>query len=337
MHAITSIFEELVSIPSPTGYTHKIIKHLSERFQKAGIRTRLTHKGALLAGNVDDPSLVISAHVDTLGAMVSSLAGGTIRVTQLGGWPITSFEGEYLTLLTMDGLSYRGSFLLDNPAAHVNNEVNSTTRTLKNTHVRLDVEARSEAELKQLGVAVGDIICFDPRFERTNTGFVRSRFLDDKAGCSCLVHVAEIFGPEICDLPVAFYFSNYEEVGHGAAGGLPASTRDLLAVDMGVVGNGVAGDELNVSICAKDSSGPYDYDFRRELTLLAQQKDIAHRVDVFPYYGSDGSAALKAGWEIRVGLIGPGVSASHGVERTHEKALVATARLIEELIRKRFS
>ena len=337
MHAITSIFAELVKIPSPTGYTHKIIKHLEERFHKSGIRTRQTHKGALLAGNVDDPSLVISAHVDTLGAMVSSLSGGTIRVTQLGGWPVPSFEGEYLTLVTSEGLEYRGSFLLDNPAAHVNPEVATTKRTLKNTHVRLDVEARSEDELKQLGIAVGDVIYFDPRFERTNTGFVRSRFLDDKAGCACLIHVAELFGAAICDMPVAFYFSNFEEVGHGASGGFPASTQDLLAVDMGVVGNGVAGDELHCSICAKDSSGPYDYEFRRELTQLAEQKDIAHRVDVFPYYGSDGSAALKAGWEIRVGLIGPGVGASHGVERTHEKALVATSRLVEELIRKRFS
>lgn len=90
----------------------------------------------------------------------------------------------------------------------------------------------------------------------------------------------------------------------------------------------VAGDEYHVSICAKDSSGPYDYGMRSRLVSLAQKNKIPYKVDIFPFYGSDGSAALSAGYDIRVGLIGPGVSASHGVERTHTKGLQATKDLI---------
>lgn len=332
MHAITKILRDLVAIPSPTGFTTEVIQHVDGLLQAGGWQTRLTRKGALLAlPGGKEPELMFSAHVDTLGAMVSSLEGGTIRITQLGGWPIPSFEGEYITLRTMDGVEFRGTLLLDNPATHVNREVGNTKRTLENVHIRLDVQAASEDNLRRLGIDVGDPVIFDPRFEAVDTGFVRSRFLDDKAGTACLIHAALELGP---GCGAGFYFSTYEEVGHGASGGIPDSVRELVAVDMGVVGHGVTGDECKVSICAKDSSGPYDAELRHRLTKLARQQGIPHTVDVFPYYGSDASAALRAGCDLRAALIGPGVSASHGVERTHERALAATADLVMGVVGK---
>jgi putative aminopeptidase FrvX len=336
MLPVTQIIKSLISIDSPTGYTATAIEWVSERLNKSGISCRKTKKGALIAGNHPKPKLIISAHVDTLGAMIASMDGGTIRITQLGGWPLTSFEGEHLTVITATGKQFRGTLLLDNPAAHVNAQVNETKRSLKNMHVRLDAESTSTKDLRKLGLDVGDFVCFDTRFEYTDTGFVKTRFLDDKAGCACMITIAENFSKKLSELPIAFFFSNYEEVGHGAAAGMPESAEDLLAVDMGVVGSGPAGDEYHVSICAKDSSGPYDFDFRKELVDLARTNKIAHKVDVFPYYGSDGSAALRAGWELRVGLIGPGINASHGVERTHEKALNATVQLLTKLIESRY-
>lgn len=332
MHPVTAIIRELSAIGSPTGYTEAIVAHVAARLERAGWTPRRTGKGALLASG-PDPLLLFSAHLDTLGAMVSSLKGGVVRFAQLGGWPLNSFEGEYLSIHTLDGRVHRGTLLADNPAAHVNHNLGTQARTLESMHIRLDAAGESEEDLRALGLEVGDIVVFDPRFERTETGFVRCRFLDDKAGSACLLHVME--EPALRDLPLAFYFSVHEEVGHGAAGGLPAGIREMVAVDMGVIGATVEGRETRVSICAKDSSGPYDYALRRDLTLLARAAGIPHAVDVFPHYGSDASAALRAGADLRAALIGPGVSASHGVERTHEAGLDATCRLVRALIRDR--
>jgi len=339
MHPVTAILEQLVAVGSPTGFTDEAVAHVEARLSAAGLACRRTAKGALLAGRHPEPTLLVTAHLDTLGAMVASLAGGVVRVTQLGGWPIPSFEGEYLTVVTQDGRRWRGTLLLDNPATHVNRHVGDTVRSLANVHVRLDADRRieSEADLRALGIDVGDAIVFDPRFERAATGWVRSRFLDDKAGCACVIHAAELLGERLARIPVALLFSTYEEVGHGASAGLPPTLRELLAVDMGVVGDGCAGDERKVSVCAKDSSGPYDLALRRELTALARERALPHAVDVFPFYGSDGSAALRAGWDLRAALIGPGVSASHGVERTHEEALAATADLLTAFLEARES
>jgi putative aminopeptidase FrvX len=334
---ITRLARDLIAVPSPTGYTDNIIQHLERTLDPLGIRCRRTRKGALIVGNHPRPTLAIAGHIDTLGAMVSSITpDGTIRLCQLGGWPVTSFEGEYTTLFTDDGRTYRGTFLLDNPATHVNRDVNATVRSMENTHLRLDVEAVTRDELQALGISVGDIVAFDPRFEYMANGFIRSRFLDNKAGSACLLHVANRLASVLDRLPVCFLFSNYEEVGHGAAGGYPESIEEMLVIDMGVVGKGPAGDEYHTSICAKDSSGPYDHGFRTELVGLARKAGIPYKVDVYPYYSSDGSAALRAGNDFRVALIGPGVAASHGLERTHEKALDATCRLILSLLETRF-
>ncbi|MDA8132473.1 MAG: M42 family metallopeptidase [Elusimicrobia bacterium] len=327
---IVEILRGLEAINSPSGYTREAIDFLAEVFRAAGLSPKITNKGALLVCEHPEPLAVCAAHVDTLGAMVTRIEGdGTLRVTQIGGWPWNSFEGEYVTVRSSSGKQWRGTLLCDNPAAHVNRNIGKTERSADNMHIRLDAEVKTAAAVKKLGIGAGDYVFFDPRFEATGTGFIRSRFLDDKAGCAVLAEVILKAAPRLKKVPAAFFFSNYEEVGHGASSGIPACVKEMLAVDMGVVGREVNGDETAVSICAKDSTGPHDYELRQRLVNLAKRKKIAHVVDIFPYYGSDAHAAIGAGYDVRVAVIGPGVSASHGVERTHIKGLNATVRLVE--------
>lgn len=328
------LIRELVDIHSPSGYTDDVIAHIEQRLRDKGYIIKRTNKGALLVSNTDDPQYAVCAHIDTLGGMVKEInSDGTLGLTQIGGWPVNSFEGEYVTVRTSSSKQFRGTFLLKNPAAHVNREVGSTKRDMSNTHVRLDSASSSEKETKALGISVGDFVFFDPRYEHTDTGFIKSRFMDDKACSGVLFDILLNYSDIFSKASVCFYFSNYEEVGHGAAAGLPQTVKELLVADMGVVGTGTQGDEHFVSICAKDSSGPYDYNLRRTLETICSEKKIPYKTDVFPYYGSDGSAALRAGYNIRVGLIGPGVSASHGVERVHEKGVQATEDLIVEYLK----
>lgn len=327
---IINILEDLCVIHSPTGYTRKVLAHIEQLFNKAGIKTRYTNKGALIAGNHQAPEVTIAGHIDTLGLMVKEIrSDGNLNFTRLGGPVLAAFEGRTVRIFCADGKIHSGSLILNNPAAHVNNKASEEIRSEQSMHIRLDAEVNSAEDTRKLGIQTGDFIAFDAGFEYTDTGFIKSHFLDDKAGCAAMIDAALSVGAEkLKKLPVMFFFSNYEEVGHGACAGIPGSVRELLVVDMGVVGTGTAGDERSVSICVKDSSGPYDYEMRLKLANLADKNKLPYKLDVFPFYGSDGSAALRAGHDLRVGLIGPGVSASHGNERTHLKGLKATRDLV---------
>lgn len=325
--------KKLIEIPSPTGYTDEIIDSIEQELSHLKYRLSRTYKGSLIASTVPDPKIMIMGHIDTLGAMVSEITDkGTLRVSQLGGYPPNSFEGEYVTLHTMNDSTYRGTFLVDNPAAHVNKDVKATERIISNMHIRLDAIVHSKQDVQDLGISIGDFIVFDPRLELTETGFLKSRFIDDKACSGIMMDILLKEYNNLKTKDVGFYFSNYEEVGNGCPAGFPDSVKDLLVVDMGVVGDGVAGEETKVSICAKDTAGPYDLQLRKILEALAKENNIAYTVDVFPYYSSDGTALLRAGKDIRVALIGPGVSASHGVERTHLEGIQATRDLIMSFI-----
>lgn len=330
MERIVELLKDLEAMASPSGYTAEVITHLATVAERAGVACHRTNKGGLLLGNHPEPTLLLAGHVDTLGAMVSGIQGdGHLAITKIGGPLMPSFEGEYVTVRTTGGAAFRGTLLLQNPAAHVNKDAESTIRSVERMFIRLDAEVHARQDTERLGVQVGDYVCFDPRFELTDTGYIKGRFLDDKAGSAAMLDVAlTLGGPRLKELPVAFFFSVYEEVGHGGSSGFPASVQEMLVVDMGVVGEKVEGDEHAVSICAKDSGGPYDYAMRCRLTELARTQGIPHKVDVFPFYSSDGGAALRAGHDLRVALIGPGVSASHGMERTHLKGLRATRDLI---------
>ncbi len=328
------ILSKLVQIPSPAGHTEAAIRFLERELDRLNVRHRRTVRGALVAsipGREAGPHRTLTAHVDTLAAMVKSIdKDGIVRLTQVGGYALSTVEGEYCTIETASGRMVRGTVLYEKPSAHVSKDIESAKRDTESMIVRLDVESPTEAVLAALGIAVGDYIHFDPRFELTDSGFVKSRHLDDKAGVACLLAAVRQLVRQgtrprrTCH----FFFSTSEEVGFGAAAGIPEGTGQLLAVDMGAVGKGQASDEYSVSICAKDSTGPFDFRLRQHLVELCQANAIPYRVDVYPFYGSDAAVAVRAGNDVVTGLIGPGIDASHNLERTHRRALLATVRLI---------
>lgn len=334
MNYINNTIEKLLNIPSPTGYTHKAIDFVKSEFEKLGIKTQLNNKGGLIAtidGKNAEKAITLSAHVDTLGAMVKEIKpNGRIKLAKIGGFSWTSVEGEEIIIHTLDDREYTGTVLTTKASVHVHggSALDDITRDDSNMEIRLDELVYSEKDILDLGINIGDFISFNPRVNITKSGFIKSRHLDDKAGVVALLGVAKKLIENKVELSntVNFFISNYEEVGHGAAS-IPENTSEFIAVDMAAPGEGQASREEYVTICAKDSSGPYDYNFRKELIQIAEQNNIDYKVDIYPFYGSDGSAALRAGNDLRVALIGPGVDSSHSFERTHIKAITSTIDL----------
>ena len=332
--SIVSSLENILKINSPTGYTEDVISHIEDLFSGLdGLLIKKTNKGSMMISFSEKPRLIITGHIDTLGAMVKEIrSNGTIEISILGSYPLNSFEGEYVTVRNSKGKLFRGTFLLNNPASHVNRNVNTEKRETGTMSVRLDEAVDSKDDVLKLGIDVGDFIFYDNRFEHTESGYIKSRFLDDKACVAVMIELIKNLYKSKNIKNTAFYFSNYEEVGHGSCVGIPDSAEELLVLDMAVIGAGCSGKEDAVSICVKDSTGPYDFNVTNRLRELAKKNKINYVTDIYPYYGSDGSAALSAGYDVRVGLIGPGVSASHGVERTHGKALIETYDLTKAYI-----
>lgn len=328
--------EELVNIDSPTGYTANACKYIFDELTRIGYQPEYTNKGAVKCKLGNNPTLAIAAHVDTLGAIVSGVkSDGTLNFSPLGGLLLTSAEGEYLNIITLSGKVYTGTLLFDNPSAHANHDRETTHRSANNMHIRLDEEVYKKEDVTKLGIGVGDIIAFEPRYREYENGFIKSRFMDNKAGCFVLFELARYCKAKNMAPAVELFFSNYEEVGHGGTVGYSDTVNELLVIDMGVLGDACEGNEVKCSICAKDSSGPYDYEFRKKLVQLAEANNIPYAIDVYPFYGSDGSAALRAGKDYKVALIGPGVAASHGVERTHKKGIEATVALCVKYLESR--
>ena len=331
---LTEFLAGLLNTPSPTGDAERGIAYTERALRTLGLETRRTVKGALLAtlvGRSDSAPRAVTAHVDTLGAMVKEIKpNGRLALTQIGGYAWNAIEGEGVTVATEGQGTYRGSVQLNKASSHVHGAaVNETKREAGTLEVRVDARTSSAGETRALGIAVGDFVYLDPRVETVN-GFIRSRHLDDKACVACVLAAVKAL-QEAGEVPAqrtTLHISNYEEVGHGAAGGFPPDIVELLTVDMAAIGDGQASDEFHCTLCVKDSGGPYQIDFNRKLRQLAAEKGIALRTDIYPYYGSDGEALWRAGADVRVALIGPGVDASHSYERTHLDALGDTARLI---------
>lgn len=334
---ITKYIENLVNTPSPTGYTKLCEKYLMDEFKSLGYKPYQNKKGNVIVpiNEIEaDNGLLLSAHIDTLGLMVRSIkANGALKVTTLGGFPLNYAEFENVTIHTRSGKTYTGVFRLNNPAVHGSSDPREAKRTDETMEVVIDAITHSKEETEKLGIGNGDFISLDPRF-RIDNGFVKSRHLDDKASAGILLALAkEIKEKNIkIDRPLYLMFTIYEEVGHGAASGHPEGISDMVAVDMGVVHDDLTCDELKVSICAKDSSGPYNYDLTNELVDHAKKIGIDFGLDVYPFYGSDASAAMASDHDYRHGLVGCGVAASHGYERTHEIAIKALFDLLVSFI-----
>ena len=335
-HYIDFIAEQLkalTAIPSPSGYTKNATDYLMKLLQDMGYEPELSRKGNVFVtlGGEGEP-LVLAAHVDTLGAMVRSIKdNGRLRPTTLGGHVWSTADGENCTIHTRDGKVYTGVVLNTEPSAHVADKKVETIE--ENMEILLDEPVSTKAETLALGIQTGDIIAMDPRTVITESGYIKSRFLDDKLSASILLGIAKIVKDESLSFhrKVSLLFTVYEEVGHGGSF-VPEDTTEMISVDMGCVGADLGCTERMVSICAKDSGGPYNYDLITELSNIAKEEQLDYAIDVYPHYGSDVEATLHAGYDIRHGLIGPGVYASHNYERSHLDGVKNTFLLLTTYI-----
>lgn len=338
MKETMELIQKLVSIPSPSGNTNKIISFIEEYIKDWQVEKKRNHKGGLIItvrGNDDTKHRLLTAHVDTLGAMVKEIkANGRLKLSMIGGFRWNAVEGEYCEIETASGKTYSGTILMHQTSVHVYKDAGKRERNDENIEVRIDERVHSAEEVRALGIEVGDFVSFDPRVQRTESGYIKSRHLDDKASVAILLQLINRIQKEHITLPYTTHFliSNNEEIGYGGNSNIPEETVEYVAVDMGAIGDGQMSDEYTVSICAKDSSGPYHYGLRKHLVQLAQDNQIEYKVDIYPYYGSDASAAIRAGFDVKHGLIGPGIDASHAFERTHETSLKHTENLLYHYI-----
>lgn len=324
--------KKILAIDSPTGYCSDVIEFVKGEVEKLGYKTTMNNKGNLYI-HIDgssDKTIGLCGHVDTLGLMVRSIKeNGDLAFTNIGGPIIPTLDGEYCRIITRDKKVYTGTILSNYPAAHVYENAKDAPRKCESMHIRLDEVVKSKEDVKALGINNGDYIAIETKTEYTSSGFLKSRFLDDKLSVACLITVLKELKEKniVPKNNVIMIISTYEEVGHGSSN-IPQEISELIAVDMGCIGEDLACSEYDVSICAKDSSGPYDYEIISKFINLAKENNLNYAVDIYPFYGSDVSAALRGGNDIKGGLIGPGVHASHGMERTHCQAIDNTIKLI---------
>jgi len=325
---------ELLAIDSPTGFTAAAAQWVRNAFEGLGFSTTLTAKGGVLVDlGGEDPQngLLLAAHTDTLGAMVAEVKGnGRLRLTPLGGMSANNGEAENVRVYTRCGKVLEGTLQLCNASVHVNGGYSDAKRDFNSTEVVLDEDVRSAADARSLGIETGDIVCFDPRTRRTASGYLKSRFLDDKLSVGILLGFAKYLRDNSVVLPrrTWIHVTVYEEVGHGGSASVPAGVTEAISVDMGCVGDGLRCTERQVSICAKDSGGPYSYEVVGKLIDAAKKTGADYAVDVYPHYGSDVEATLRGGCDLRHGLIGAGVYASHGYERSHMDGIYNTLRVL---------
>ena len=323
----------LLAIDSPSGYTEKAAAWVRDAFQALGFPAELTVKGGVLAdlGGREGEGLLLEAHADTLGAMVAQVKGnGRLRLTSLGGMNANNAETENVRVYTREGTCYEGTLQLCNASIHVNGSYSDVKRGFDTVEVVLDEDVKSGSDTGKLGIQTGDIVCFDPRTRRTASGYLKSRFLDDKLSVGILLGFAKYLKDHAVTLPRHTYVhvTVYEEVGHGGSASVPAGVTEAISVDMGCVGEGLSCTERQVSICAKDSGGPYSYAVVGKLIQAAKDTGADYAVDVYPHYGSDVEATLRAGADLRHGLIGAGVYASHGYERSHIDGVYNTLKVL---------
>lgn len=332
------LIKKLVSIPSPSGNTEKVISFIEGVLDELEISYERNRKGGLVAtipGQNDKEHRMLTAHVDTLGAMVKEIKNnGRLRIDLIGGFTYNSIEGENCQIETSSGKIFTGTILMHQASVHVYKDARDAKRNQENIEVRLDARVENAEDVRKLGIEVGDFISFDPRVELAEHGFIKSRHLDDKASVAILIQLIKRIKAENVKLPYTTHFliSNNEEIGYGGNSNIPEETVEYLAVDMGAIGDGQSTDEYTVSICVKDSSGPYHYGLRKKLVRLAKENNIGYKLDIYPYYGSDASAAIRSGHDIVHGLIGPGIDSSHAYERTHEDSLKNTEELLYHYI-----
>lgn len=331
----TSKAVELLNIDSPTGFTKKAAEWVANEFKNLGFASKITEKGGVLVdlgGEDAENALLLEAHTDTLGGMVAEVkSNGRLRITALGGMNANNGESENVRIYTRGGKVYEGTLQLMNASIHVNGDYSEKQRDFDSTEIVIDECVKSADDVRALGIETGDIVCFEPRTRVTKSGYIKSRFLDDKLSVGILLGFAKYIADKKISLKrrVYLHITVYEEVGHGGSGSVPHGVTEAISVDMGCVGDGLACTERQVSICAKDSGGPYSYDVVGRLIDAAKKENADYAVDVYPHYGSDVEATLRSGCDIRHGLIGAGVYASHGYERSHKDGVYNTLKVLK--------
>lgn len=332
---LLSQLETILSIDSPTGYTKRAAQYVYEQYRALGFNPQWTNKGGLLVcvnegTSCEKDAILLQAHLDTLGAMVCEIkSNGALRCTPLGGMNANNAESETVRIYTKTNHILEGTCQLKNASVHVNKDYSKTERTWDTLEIVLDEEVYTKQDTQALGIMVGDFICFEPRTQITKSGYIKSRFLDDKLSVSILLAFARFLKQASVSRKIYQHITVFEEVGHGGAASFPQDVNEVLSVDMGCVGEGLTCKETQVSICVKDSGGPYHYDVVSSLIQCATAQNIDFAADVYPFYGSDAEAALRAGHDVRHGLIGAGVYASHGYERSHVKGAEQTLALLK--------
>ena len=333
---VKNLLEELLNIYSPTGDTENAICFMEKKFKELNIPCRRTNKNALIATieGEEKEAITFSGHVDTLGLMVKEIkANGRLAFSLVGGFSPTSVETENVFIKTYNGKLIPGTALYNEASVHVYDTTTTGQRSIKNMEIRIDEDVKTAEDVRKLGISVGDFICLDPRCRIYDSGFIKSRHLDDKACIAAMMGLAKYLVENKIKPKntINFFISNYEEIGHGSSF-VPENTVEFFAVDMAAPGVGQESDEKAVTICAMDSTTPYDLGMRNKLRKIAEEKKIDYRIDIYPHYGSDASAALSSGYDIRCALIGPGVDASHSYERTHILGIENTYKLMLEYL-----
>ena len=327
--------KKILAIDSPSGYTRQVAEYVMGEYRALGYEPQLTVKGGILVslgGKNKEDAVMLEAHIDTLGGMVREIRGdGRLKISPIGGMNANNAEAENCRIATRFSGVYEGTCQLENASVHVNGDYSDKKRTFDEVEIVIDEPVSSKEDVEKLGIMVGDFVCFDPRTVVTESGYIKSRFLDDKLSVGILLGYAKYLKEEKVTPERAVYqhITVYEEVGHGGAASIPQGVTEVISVDMGCIGTGLTCKETQVSICAKDSRGPYNYDVVTGLIKAAKDNDLDFAVDVYPYYGSDADVALTAGYDVRHGLIGAGVYASHGYERSHKDGVKNTFELLK--------
>lgn len=329
--------KELINTPSPVGY-YVEMKPVIEKYAKAlGYTVTYDNRDTAyvtVKGEDDSKTVCISAHADTLGLMVRGInSDGTLRVRPVGGINFVSVEGENVTVHTRSGKTYTGILVCAHHSSHAFSDAKTIERNEDTEFVLLDENVNNAEDVRALGIRNGDYISVDPRFTVSDNGYIKSRNLDDKAAMACSFATLKYMADNNLKpkYNTVFAFSFYEETGLGGAY-VPSEISEYIAVDIAILGPDSDGNEHSVTVCAKDTAMPYDYDLTNRLISAADRAECDYAVDLFFRYGSDASQAIKGGNNVRAAAFGMGVYSSHGVERTHIDGIRNTVKLMLEYV-----
>ena len=325
---------EMLAIPCPTGFTDEIVRYVCRCLDQIGVDYQLSRRGtiiALLPGARCDCARAIANHLDTIGATVTAIkSNGRLALSPVGSWSSRFAEGGRVSVFASTGV-FRGQVLPLLASGHAFNEqVDLLPVGWDQVELRLNRHVHNREEATRLGISPGDFVAFDSDPEWDESGYITARHLDNKAGASALLTALKAMREHDMQPAMDLYaiFTVTEEVGTGAGASLEDRVAEFVGIDIGPVAPGQNARETGVTLCAQDTSGPFDRVLTRYLRQICREHDIDHQTDVFRYYYSDANSAIIAGHDVRHALLTFGTDATHGYERTHISSLLSIARLL---------